>query len=440
MDKLKELHSKREALEQELDAILAQENPDGAALDRGEAINVEIRQLDRQITLQEQRAAELDRQARATVTPHEVATASGGGEGTPQIDVPIRGNVRNFEDAKEAYRFGQWALAVRGNQRSAQYCRDNGIELRTLTEGSATAGGSLVPEEFDPRIVYLIERRGTFRRNANIVPMAGDTKVYNKQTSGMTAYHVAELTAPTASDSAFQLITLTAKKIMAMTTLSTELNEDSVVSVGDIVAGDIAQAFATREDADGWMGDGTAAYGDIQGVEPLLTAATAGLVNGASGSATDWSKITLGDFSEMLGKLPDFVNELDLKWYCSRAFYFGVMDTLLNAAGGNTMVNLQGGAAGIRFLGYPVEFVGDLPKTAAAPDIVCMLGDLRKVVDMGDRRGRTVRFVDNGTIGSVNLLTQDAIGVVASERYAITVHSVGDTTNAGPIVGLLTAS
>lgn len=363
-------------------------------------------------------------------------------DGTPVvIDVPLRGGpLRNFQEAKEAYRFGQFALAVRGNQRALQWCHANGMpDVRAMHTGENSAGGVLVPEEFDARIVMLIERRGVFRPNANNVNMQSDVKSYSKHVGDVEAYHTDELQDGTPSDMTFLPLLLVAKKVMGITVLSTELNEDAVVSVGDLVVGSMARAFARREDRDGFLGDGTSAYGGFRGIIPLLTAATAGLETAASGTHTNWAGITLANFDNMVAKIPDVVQELDLKWYCTRAFFYGVMVRLLHAAGGNTQQDLAGGPPkGLN--GYPVEFVGVMPKTAASAQVVCMLGDLKQAADFGDRRGRTLRFATEGVVGSVNLLTADGIGVVATERYAITVHSVGDTSDAGPVVGLLTAS
>ncbi len=69
---------------------------------------------------------------------------------------------------------------------------------------------------------------------------------------------------------------LTAKKLMVLTKYSNELNEDAVLNIGDDLAGEIAYAFALKEDQCGFLGDGTSTYGGITGVTTALLNVFAG--------------------------------------------------------------------------------------------------------------------------------------------------------------------
>lgn len=92
------------------------------------------------------------------------------------------------------------------------------------------------------------------------------------------------------------------------------------------------------------------------------------------------------------------------------------------------------------FRGYPVETVQVMPKSASAAGIVCLFGDLSLAADFGAGRGVTVKFSEDATVGSTNMFESDDVAVKGTERFDINVHDVGDSSNAGPIVGLLTAS
>jgi HK97 family phage major capsid protein len=61
---------------------------------------------------------------------------------------------------------------------------------------------------------------------------------------------------------------------MVLTTVSNELNEDAFVNLADDVAGEIAYAFAKKEDECGFVGDGTSTYGGIEGVASKLLGQT----------------------------------------------------------------------------------------------------------------------------------------------------------------------
>jgi hypothetical protein len=192
----------------------------------------------------------------------------------PQVQLartlPRYGTLRNFVgegSAERAYRFGQWFLAVRGIDKATAFCRENGIVLsRAQQEGVNEAGGFLVPEEFGNDLIDLREQYGVFRREAKMVPMASDTRSDPRRTGGLTAYFVAESGAGTASDKSWDRVSLTAKKLMVLARYSSEVNEDAVINMGDDLAGEIAYAFAVKEDNCGFIGDGSSTYGGMQGV------------------------------------------------------------------------------------------------------------------------------------------------------------------------------
>ena len=345
-------------------------------------------------------------------------------------------SLRNFSKDVEAYRFGQWCMAAMGHKRAGEYCQNNGLELRTHTEGVNTAGGFLVPEEFDNSLVDLRETYGVFRRNARVVPMGSDTITRPVRTSGLTAYFAGEGDSLTSSDMAFNQIRLVANKLTALSYYTSELNEDAVVNIGDDLAGEIAWAFAQKEDDCGFNGNGhRATYGGILGVINKLTTQGAGVnvISGTGGSNDDWSVITVGDLAKLPAAVPGFVNMGRAKWFCSKTFFGEVMVRLAYAAGGNT-VDTIGGGMRMSYMGYPVEIVNVMPKADTTAEIVCLFGDLALAADFGDRRQTTIAF--DSSIG----FTTDTIAVKGTERFDINVHSLGSTTVGGPIAALLSAA
>jgi HK97 family phage major capsid protein len=87
------------------------------------------------------------------------------------------------------------------------------------------------------------------------------------------------------------------------------------------------------------------------------------------------------------------------------------------------------------FFGYPVEFTQAMPRTTGA-QISLLFGDLSMAAYFGDRRQTSIAFSDS----ALNAFEQDEIAVRGTERFDINVANVGDTTDAGPIVGLYTTS
>ncbi|MFM8220553.1 MAG: phage major capsid protein, partial [Planctomycetaceae bacterium] len=94
---------------------------------------------------------------------------------------------------ERAYAAGQWFLATIGrNQRSVDWCAENGIETRAMGTTTNSLGGFLVPEVLETTIIALREERGVARREVNVMPMSSDVVIVPRRTSGVTAYYVAE--------------------------------------------------------------------------------------------------------------------------------------------------------------------------------------------------------------------------------------------------------
>jgi len=224
---------------------------------------------------------------------------------------------------------------------------------------------------------------------------------------------------------------------MTLTALDSELNEDAAIAIGELIGFLIGQAFAQKEDEVGFLGDGTSTYFGHTGIAGALRAvhATIASIKSLVVSDTDatYANISLANLDNVCGILPDSADNGEAKWYCSRMFYYTVMVRLAMAAGGANATEILSGSVSREktFLGYPVEFTQAMPKTQAASQICAILGNLNLGAYLGDRRKLTI---DRSTEA---YFTTDQIGIRGTERVAPTVHGVGDTTNAGPICGLI---
>ncbi|HXE52771.1 MAG TPA: phage major capsid protein [Tepidisphaeraceae bacterium] len=377
-------------------------------------------------------------------------------------------------DADErAYRFGMFCLGVYGKKQGIDFCLRQGIPLidasgeivrdvttKTSRENVNTSSGFLVPDEFQNDLIDLREKFGVFRQNAKIVPMASDTRSDPRRVNGVTAYFVGESTAATLSDKQWDRVRLTAKKLMVLTKYSNELNEDAVLNIGDDLAGEIAYAFALKEDQCGFIGDGSSTYGGIVGVtNKLLMVDPTGTNNPANimglvvasgtGYATSYNSIVLSDFNKLVATLPEYADVPgQTKWYCSKFFWGSVMQKLATAAGGNRVAEIEDTPLRKSFLGYDVVISQVMPKTSATSQVCCLFGNLRMAARLGDRRQTTIQMSEH----ALNAFEQDEVVIRGTERFDIVVHDVGDPTAgagpaksaqagnvAGPIVGLITA-
>lgn len=348
------------------------------------------------------------------------------------------GKLKAFtgKDAEyNAYKSGQWfRAAILGNHRAQTWCQKNGVEFRAaMSEGINTAGGVLVPSEMEQTIITLREDYGVFRANTRVRPMGRDTLLIPRRTAGLTAYWVGEGVAITASDMALDQVQLVAKKLATLTYLSTELDEDAIVSIIDALTQEIALALATMEDTCGFTGAGNATHGGIWGLtNRILDAAnTTGAVDCVTAGHDTFAEVDNADLAALMGKLPVYALR-NAKFYCSQIAKALVFGRLKAVAGGNTVETLSGGVQDT-YLGYPIVVSQVLPTSTGDLNNLPMLffGDLSLAASMGDRRGisvmqdRSIKFVE------------DQIAVKATERIDINIHDLGTTSVAGPIVGLI---
>lgn len=391
---------------------------------------------------------------KAVPQPSAEEIAASRTDAVKAFSVPRSHVVKNFKDIpggytkeQQAYRMGRWAAAtIFHDMKSIAWCKEHGLEVKALSEGINTAGGFLVPEEFSTTLIDLREKYGVLRRNAHIEPMASDTKLIPRRTGGITTYWIGEGATITPSDITVDQVSLVAKKLVALAIFSTELNEDAYVSIGDMLAKEIAYAFAKAEDAAGFNGDGTSTYGGITGICPkfLSLSATRANIAGlfvATGNLP--SEVTLPDLVNVPGLLPEYAEAGLCKWYMHKSYYWNVCMRLALAAGGVAAHEVSNTAYTKEpmFLSYPVEYVQSMTSAigdAAATDLVTILfGDMSKAVSLGNRRQETLAVSEHHKFDT------DQLAIRGTERLDINVHDIGnaDGTAAnrvpGPLVGLL---
>lgn len=367
---------------------------------------------------------------------------------------------------RKAYRFGMWCIANASKNSQGfrapwaiDWCQKNGLGFvagddvgqKATRENNSTSAGFLVPDEFENDLIDLREQYGVFRKYAKKVPMSSDTRSDPRRRGGVTSYWVGESQSGTYADKTWDRVRLTAKKMMCLTRISNEINEDAVINLGDDYAKEIAYSFANKEDAAGFIGTGTSTYGGIVGVTKALTNVDATIANilglyvGTAGSAQQYSSLTLTDFNNVVSLLPEFADNENCCWFVHRLLWGSVMQRLATAAGGNKVDEIVNGARIKTFLGYPVVIVQVMPKAPTTNQVCALLGDLSMAASFGDRRATTLQFSDVAD----NAFTQDEIVIRGTQRIDINVHDVGESsaaaprdaimgTIAGPVVGLIT--
>jgi len=136
------------------------------------------------------------------------------------------------------------------------------LKEKQLSEGTTTAGGYLVPEEFRAEVLRLANIYGLARRQCRIVPMARDKVDFpSAGDTGISTYWVSEAGTIASSTPNFGQVQLDAKKCCGLTILSNELVADAAVDILDYLMELFGEAIAKAEDTQWLAGTGSPVTG-----------------------------------------------------------------------------------------------------------------------------------------------------------------------------------
>jgi HK97 family phage major capsid protein len=293
-------------------------------------------------------------------------------------------------------------------------------EERTLSiVGGGSTGEYLLPAPFLAELFVIIEQYGNARKFFRSVPMGSKTLDLSTVSTKPTAAWATEASNTAASDAAFGTGTLTAGKLVGVTSWSSELEEDSAIGLIPVLLQLMGEAIYTKEDLAGFKGDGTAPFGSFTG---MLNAATAA-VTMATGK-TGFTDATADDFKSVRDALT-LAKRAGAKWFLHPDILSHVEG--LKDIQNNYIYRNPGGDRPATLWGYPIangegiEAMPALSDTAAATRFVAF-GNPQWMI-MGNRRGLEVMVSREGilsTTTSVNFNSLQADGAIlrVSERIA----------------------
>jgi HK97 family phage major capsid protein len=437
MDNLKKLQDEAATLANRIDAVRAIEAEDTTARDV-ELIDLNKRadELTAKIDF-EKKVVESAKSLRSVVercSPAPEATEQRS-EKVRVEAVPFSGRLRAFENAKDAYQVGMWFKAKAGDAEARRWCQDHGVEARAQGSTGSTTGAAFVPDVLSSTVIRLVDQYSAFAQNATNVVMPSDVVLFPRRTAGASAAWIDENVAITASDPTSNQVTLTAKKVTGAVVIASELLQDSIVSIADWIAAELALSLSNAVEAAAWSGNPS----NAPGVAGLVTTHTGGLLASsgatfaaslvtAAGDTPD--EVTKGNLLAMMGAVPQH-SRAGARWYCSPFFFASCMQNLDLAQGGS--VGLSQGL-GLTFLGSPVVLTDRLPSGADSTGVIMALyGNMANSSYYGIRQAIEIASSDQ-----VNFLSDQTV-IRAVARVAITHANLGSSTVAGPIIGLVGA-
>ena len=439
MDNLKKLQDEAVALANRIDAVRAIEGDGDKIAERDlelETLNADAAKLAKKIEF-ERSVVESSKSLRSVVDRCTPAPEVRAEEPKVRISsVPYAGKLRAFKSEEDAYKTGMWFKAKGGDVEAKRWCQDHGVESRAQGSTGSTTGSAFVPDVLEATVLRLVNDYSAFTSNAMNVSMASDYVLFPKRTAGAgSGYWISENTAITTTDPTSTQVALTAKKVSGAVVIANELLRDSIVSISDWLAAELALTLSTAIETAAFNGNPS----NAPAVAGIATGYTGGLYASsgatyaaslvtASGDTPD--EVTKANLLKVMATLPQH-SQAGAKWYVSPFFFATCMQNLDLAQGGSVGMS-QG--MGLTFLGKPVVLTDQLPAGADSTGVVmAMYGDLMNSSIYGVRQGIEIASSDQ-----VNFLSDQSV-IRAVARVSISHHTLGSDTVAGPVIGLVGA-
>lgn len=312
---------------------------------------------------------------------------------------------------------------------------------KAYSTSSPTSGSALMPEAFVPDLIRNVTEAGVARKLAKVVPMTEAQLIFPRRTGGLTAYFPAENAASTASNATYDNVTLTAKTAVILAQASEQTLSDSGLPFLDITMQEMATTQAQLEDDCLLTGQGTAAHGGMVGFENTTnyaaTAATAGntVVGGADSTAH-----TATDIATAIATVPYYARA-NMAITCSHQMAGYIFNRLaVSTPGGLLMKELIGYGLVSSWQGIPIIENNSMSQVAVASttarglgftagdQIDFLIGDFSRAALFGDRGQYEV------AISRERYFDAYSVAIRSVARFHINVHSVGNSSTAGPVV------
>ncbi len=302
--------------------------------------------------------------------------------------------------------------------------------FKAMTEGTDSAGGFVVPEEFAAEVNRVVEDFGLVPKFARKFPMRSDVMNVPRLSATVAVYYPGEATAGTASQPTFERVVLTAKTIVGLTPFSNELLADANVSVVDLLVELFAEAIAGELDNQGFTGSGspfTGIFGDSDVTKVYIGA-------NATGGDTSFDDVTLDDTRNLISGVKPWSLQ-GAAFYMHRTVWAFLQtqkasttgDYFISAinpvvTGASQTQGFPNANAGTLW-GYPVYLSDKLPERttddgASTPFII--FGNLKHLY-MGVRSEIGVAISDSATVAGIDLFAQNMSAIRVIARHALAV-------------------
>jgi len=292
-------------------------------------------------------------------------------------------------------------------------------------KAALTSSDIPLPTEYSGQVVELVSQFGTARKYGTVYPLGAGTVKLPKLGTDTTFGLIASSATVTEKSPTVSFVTFTAEKFGGLVRIPSELDDDSIVALGQFIARYSARQIASVEDSNFWVGTG--AGSGVNGSVAGLTASTItnSKVTQMASTKTHYSDATLANF-RALRSVPDEPAIRNGVYYVHTTFE--QLLSSFNTAGDKPF--MQNGTNGLSLDGFPIRLIHSMTTysvSANVSKVFALFGDV-SFQYLGIRGG--VRF-DTSVDAA---FATDEILIRALERFTIGLMATG------AVAGLETAA
>lgn len=335
--------------------------------------------------------------------------------------------VKGFEASRKFS--GSDNSRLEGKEKSAKFVqalkRQDNVALKAMSEGTGSAGGFVVPEEFAAEINRVVEDFGLIRKMGRKLVMGSDTLNVPRLSSSVTVSYPGENTAGSASQPVIAQVQLLAKTVVGLTAMSNELLEDANVSLVDYLVELFAEAIAGVEDSQGLAGTGSPFTGILGDSNVTVVTATTGDDTFTEAATPDYCRDLISGVKPWALQGAGFIMHRTIWGVIQKKKASSGGDYFASAANPVLSPSAVAGfptAVAGSLWGYPVYLSDKMPAltdTAVSTKFI-IFGNLKHVF-VGVRSDMVMSISDSATVGSDNLFEQNMSAVRVTARHAIAV-------------------
>jgi HK97 family phage major capsid protein len=297
--------------------------------------------------------------------------------------------------------------------------------FKAMTEGTGSAGGFVVPEEFAAEVNRVVEDFGLVAKLARKFPMKSDTLNVPRLSATVTVSYPVEATAGTGSQPTFEQVVLSSKSCIGITPMSNELLADANISVVDLLVELFAEAIAGQMDSQGLAGSGSPFTGILtdSGVTVVQPSNGAGASTFTGAATPDYARQLISNVKPWALQGAAFIMHRSV-WALMQVTKASSGGEYFTSAANPVLINT--GAQGFptamagTLWGYPVYLSDKMPSSTAVSTKFIIFGNLKHLY-VGERAEMGVSISGEGTVGGVSLFETNMSAVRVVSRHAIAV-------------------